>query len=243
MTSPTRTACIVQARVGSTRLPGKVLAPIGGTPVLTHVLRRCQAIEGVDEVVCATVRGPDGDPVAALAEKLNVTVFRGSEADVLARYHGAAHAVGAKIVMRVTSDCPLIDPEICAAVLRLREEEDADYAANNLPPSWPHGLDCEAFTIAALDEAFSTATDPADREHVTPWIRRNRAFHRVNLAGPGGELADQRWTLDYPEDLAFLRELHARLAGADPYPGWRDIAQLVAREPELGLINEGRKQR
>lgn len=221
-----------------------MLAPIGGTPVLVHVLRRCQAITGVDQVVCATVDGPDGDPVAALAEQLkNIVVFRGSERDVLARYHGAAHAVAADIVMRITSDCPLIDPEVCAAVLRLREEENADYATNTMPPSWPHGLDCEIFTIAALDEAYTTATDPYDREHVTPWIRRNRAFHRVNLAGPGGDFAQQRWTLDYPEDLAFLRELHARFAPTEPYPSWHDVAEFVAHAPELMLINEGRKQR
>lgn len=243
MTAAARTVCIVQARVGSTRLPGKVLAPIGGTPVLTHVLRRCRAIAGVDDVVCATVDGPDGEPVAALAKALGIAVFRGSESDVLARYHGAAHAAAADIVLRITSDCPLIDPEVCAAVLELRADAGADYAANNMPPSWPHGLDCEAFTIAALNEAYDTATDPADREHVTPWIRRNRAFRRVNLAGPGGELAGQRWTLDYPEDLDFLRELHARMAGDVPWPSWRDVAQLVAREPELMLINEGRKQR
>lgn len=237
------TACIVQARIGSTRLPGKVLAPLGNAPVLHHVLRRCQMIAGVDEVVCATVEGKDGEPVAALARKLGITVFRGPETDVLARYHGAAHAVGADIVMRVTSDCPLIDPEICAAVLRLREEKNADYATNNMPPSWPHGLDCEAFTIAALDEAAETATDPADREHVTPWIRRNRAFRRVNLPAAGGEFSEQRWTLDYPEDLAFLRAVYERVALTEPYPSWREIALLVAREPELALINEGRKQR
>jgi len=135
-----KTACIIQARLGSTRLPGKVLETLGDAPVLEHVLRRCQAIEGVDEVVCATVEGADGDAVATLADNLDIAVYRGSESDVLARYHGAAHAVGADVVMRVTSDCPLIDPEVCAAVLKLREEADADYAANNMPPSWPHGL-------------------------------------------------------------------------------------------------------
>ena len=238
-----RTACIVQARLGSTRLPGKVLEPLGDASVLEHVLRRCQAITGVDTVVCATVPGRDGDPVAALAEKLAVNVFRGSESDVLARYHGAAHAAEADIVLRVTSDCPLIDPEICAAVLRLREESDADYAANNMPPSWPHGLDCEAFTIAALDEAAETATLAEDHEHVTPWIRRNRAYHRVNLSGPGGELIEQRWTLDYPEDLAFLREIYERLPKGGPGRSWRAAAAIVSREPTLSLINEARRQR
>ncbi|HLI21451.1 MAG TPA: glycosyltransferase family protein [Stellaceae bacterium] len=243
MNSAPRTACIVQARVGSTRLPGKVLETLGHAPVLDHVLRRCRAIAGVDAVVCATVEGADGDAVAALAQKLDVTVFRGSEKDVLARYHGAAHAVDADIILRVTSDCPLIDPDVCAAVLRLRAETEADYAANNMPPSWPHGLDCEAFTIEALDEAAATATAAEDHEHVTPWIRRNRAYHRVNLPGPGGELAAQRWTLDYPEDLAFLRAVYDRLPEGTAGQSWHVAADILSREPELALINESRRQR
>jgi spore coat polysaccharide biosynthesis protein SpsF len=238
-----KTACIIQARVGSTRLPGKVLETLGDAPVLEHVLRRCQAIDGIDEVVCATVGGADGDAVAALAENLDIAVYRGPERDVLARYHGAAHAVGADVVMRVTSDCPLIDPEICAAVLKLRREAEADYAANNMPPSWPHGLDCEVFTVDALDEAAATAVAPEDHEHVTPWIRRNRAYHRVNLAGPGGEVVTQRWTLDYPEDLAFLRAVYERLPGGCAGRSWRAALAVVDREPQLALINEARRQR
>lgn len=238
-----RTACIVQARIGSTRLPGKVLEMLGEAPVLEHVLRRCQAIAGVDAVVCATVAGKDGDAVASLAENLDVAVYRGSEHDVLARYHGAAHSVGATVVLRVTSDCPLIDPEVCAEVLKLRAEAKADYAANNMPPSWPHGLDCEAFTIAALDEAAATATAAEDHEHVTPWIRRNRAYCRVNLTGPGGELATQRWTLDYPEDLAFLRAVYERLPRGGAGRSWRATAAILHREPHLALINEARRQR
>jgi glutamate-1-semialdehyde 2,1-aminomutase/spore coat polysaccharide biosynthesis protein SpsF len=238
-----RTACIVQARVGSTRLPGKVLEMLGEAPVLEHVLRRCQAIAGVDEVVCATVEGTDGDAVASLAETLDVAVYRGSERDVLARYHGAAHAVRAEVVLRVTSDCPLIDPAICADVLRLREEAKADYATNNMPPSWPHGLDCEAFTVEVLDQAAATATAAEDHEHVTPWIRRNRAFHRVNLTGPGGDLTAQRWTLDYPEDLAFLRAIYQRLPAGGAARSWRATAEILQREPQLARINEGRRQR
>lgn len=238
-----RTACIVQARIGSTRLPGKVLEMLGEASVLEHVLRRCEAIEGVDEVVCATVAGKDGDAVASLAESLDVAVYRGSERDVLARYHGAAHAVGADVVLRVTSDCPLIDPEVCAEVLKLRADAKADYAANNMPPSWPHGLDCEAFTIAALDEAATTAIAAEDHEHVTPWMRRNRAYRRVNLTGPGGDLAAQRWTLDYPEDLAFLRAVYERLPHGGAGRSWRTAADIVRREPQLALINEARRQR
>jgi spore coat polysaccharide biosynthesis protein SpsF len=242
MTTP-RTACIVQARLGSTRLPAKVLQPLGEAPVLAHVLRRCRAIAGIDDVVCATVEGADGDAVAEIASSLGALVFRGSESDVLARYHGAAHAAGAAIVMRVTSDCPLIDPEVCGAVLRLRAEHDADYAANNMPPSWPHGLDCEAFTTTALDVAMAVATDPFDREHVTPFLRRETGFRRVNLPGPGGSLLHQRWTLDYPEDLDFLRAVYRRLPSRPGFLPWRDVAELVAREPALAAINAARHQR
>ena len=238
-----RTACIIQARVGSTRLPGKVLETLGSAPVLEHVLRRCQTIDGVDIVVCATVEGKDGDAVAALAEALDFPVYRGSERDVLARYHGAAAMVGADIIMRVTSDCPLIDPAVCADVLRLRQNAGADYACNNMPPSWPHGLDCEAFTRAALDEAAATATAPEDREHVTPWIRRNPAYRHINLAGPGGEWIAQRWTLDYPEDLAFLRAIYDRLPPGPAGHSQRAVADIVRREPALTRINEARHQR
>lgn len=238
-----RTVCIIQARMGSTRLRGKVLEYMGGAPVLAHVIRRCEAIPGIDDVVCATVPGLDGDDIAELAVSLGAAVFRGPETDVLARYHGAAHVSGADVVLRITSDCPLIDPQLCAAVLRLRIDENADYAANNMPPSWPHGLDCEAFTIEALDQAMARATEPYDREHVTPWIRRNEAFRRVNLEGPGGALAIQRWTLDYPEDLVFLRAVIELLPPNSTLIGWREIAGIVDRHPDLVLINESRRQR
>jgi glutamate-1-semialdehyde 2,1-aminomutase/spore coat polysaccharide biosynthesis protein SpsF len=238
-----RTVCIIQARMGSTRLRGKVLEYLGGAPVLAHVIRRCQAIPEVDDVVCATVPGLDGDGVAELASGLGATVFRGPEHDVLARYHGAAHAARADIVLRVTSDCPLIDPELCSAVLRLRIAEDADYAANNMPPSWPHGLDCEAFTRETLDRAAAQAIEPYDREHVTPWIRRNDSLRRVNLDGPGGAFAAQRWTLDYPEDLVFLRAVAERLPPNSTHVGWRAVAGIVADDPDLTLINESRRER
>ena len=238
-----RSVCIVQARAGSTRLPRKVLATIGGKTVLAHVLGRAAAIPGIDQVVCATVAGPDGDAVAAIADALMVPVFRGSEQDVLARYHGAAHAAGAEIVLRVTSDCPLIDPAVCGDVLRLRAERGADYAANNMPPAWPHGLDCEAFTIAALDQAAALARDPYEREHVTPWIRNNERLARANLAGPGGTPATWRWTLDYPEDLAFLEALAARLPPGAAFPAWRELAAILEEAPEIVAINAARRQR
>ena len=231
-------AVIVQARMGSSRLPGKVLMPLGDRSALAQCLRRCQAIAGVDVVVCAIPEGSQDDPVAAEAERCGAVVVRGAEQDVLARYHRAAVTVGAKWIMRVTSDCPLIDPAVCGQILALLRSQPLDFVCNNLPPSWPHGLDAEAFTFAALDQAFETAADPFDREHVTPWMRRNPAFKKGNVARSGRSLADVcRWTLDYPEDYEFLQALFDLLPDVPAIPDLRRVLTLVAEHPYLAEIN------
>jgi spore coat polysaccharide biosynthesis protein SpsF len=162
---------------------------------------------------------------------------------VLDRYVKAARSVDADVIMRVTSDCPLIDPELCADVLRARAEARADYAANNFVYGYPHGLDCEIFTRAALEEAGTTAQEPYDREHVSPWMRRNPQYRRESLVGPGTAAAKWRWTLDFPEDLDFLRALHHYLPPPPAMPGFREIAAVVERVPELTEINANRAQR
>jgi spore coat polysaccharide biosynthesis protein SpsF len=233
------TAIIVQARMHSTRLPGKVLMPLAGHTVLAEVLGRCAAIPGADIVVCAIPETPADDELIAPAERAGARVVRGSLDDVLARYRRAADAVAADIVMRVTSDCPLIDPTLCGEVLALRTARGVDYAANNMPPGFPHGLDCEAFTAAALRRADDTARDPYEREHVTPWLRTDASIARAALPGPGGAAAQQRWTLDFPEDYAFLRAVFAELP-----PGatrWQDTMALVTADPALGAINAARR--
>lgn len=231
-----RTAAIVQARWGSTRLPGKVLEAIGTRTVLAHVLDRARRTPCVDVVVCAVPQGVESDPVAEEALRCGVVVFRGSETDVLERYLGAARQVGADIVLRVTSDCPLIDQEVCGAVLSLRAESSSEYAANNMPASFPHGLDCEAFTVAALAEAARTTAEPPDREHVTPWLRRAAHFKRVNLSAGEASFVDQRWTLDFPEDLSFLRTVHDECPELFAGP-WRQLAEKLRDSPWLTAIN------
>ncbi|MBL6933362.1 MAG: glycosyltransferase family protein [Rhodospirillales bacterium] len=206
-----KTVAIVQARMGSSRLPGKVLMNLAGRTVLSHVLERCQAIDGVDSVCCAIPQGVDNDPVADEAEVAGAIVFRGSENDVLDRYYKAALALGADVVLRVTSDCPLIDPAVCADVLRLRQEEKADFATNNMPPSWPHGLDCEVFTFEWLTRAADEATQQEAREHVGPYVRNHAEARKVNLASPDASLAGHRWTLDTADDFEILTGLFARL--------------------------------
>ncbi|MBV9862951.1 MAG: NTP transferase domain-containing protein [Alphaproteobacteria bacterium] len=235
------TACIVQARMGSTRLPGKVLRRLGDDTVLRHVLRRCAAIPGVDVVVCATVVGADGERVAAEALRSGALVFRGDEADVLGRYLGAAEMVDATRIMRVTSDCPLIDPVLCGRVLALcGGANGADFATNNMPPSWPHGLDCEAFTRDLLEAAAATAEASYDREHVSPWMQQAAGVRRANLAGPGGELTQHRWTLDYPEDFAFFAALFPLLPPPPALPGMEQVLDVLAMHPGLSRLNQHR---
>src|SRR5262249_45349057 len=146
----------------------------------------------------------------------------------------------ANVVLRVTSDCPLIDPEICGAVLRLRRDERADYAANNMPRSFPHGLDCEVFTFGALNEAHHLAGDAYDREHVTPWLLRAPNLRRANLSSGRAELGRLRWTLDYPEDLDFFRAVFAAL----PHRSRAcldEVLSVLSEHPEIAEINRHRQ--
>jgi spore coat polysaccharide biosynthesis protein SpsF len=168
------TAILVQARTGSTRLPGKVLKSIGSRTVLEEVIGRCLRVRGVD-VVAASIPDQERDDVLVpVAERAGAVVTRGSEVDVLDRYVKSAKSVNADIIVRITSDCPLIDPEIVGALLELRARENADYASNDREPSYPVGLDCEAFTMEALLEADKNTTKGSEREHVTPRIHSCR---------------------------------------------------------------------
>lgn len=231
-----RTVCIVQARLSSTRLPGKVLLDLGGRTVLSHVLERCRHIPGVAQVVCAVPDLTEDDPVAQEAERLGFSVARGPRDDVLARYTLAARQSDATTIMRVTSDCPLIDPAVCGQVLAALTD-GIDYACNNMPPGFPHGLDAEAMSREWLERAYAEATAPAHREHVTPYIRTHPDSRKATVEGPGAPFATWRWTLDYPEDMTFLRALHPYIpVGPDGF-GWETVADCVQRHPELVTIN------
>ncbi|PWE17567.1 hypothetical protein DDZ18_07805 [Marinicauda salina] len=230
-------AVIVQARIGSSRLPGKVLEALGAKTALARCLDRCAAIPGADLVVCAVPDTAENDAVAAEAGRAGYAVVRGSETDVLARYADAARAVAAETVMRVTSDCPLIDPAVCGAVIDLLAETGADYACNNMPPRFPHGLDCEAFPAARLFEAEAEAAEPYEREHVTPWLRARSDVKKAALVGPGGGLERLRWTLDRPEDLAFFRAVFDALGESAATATTEELAALCQAVPDLPAIN------
>ena len=232
-------AVIVQARMTSTRLPGKVLLPLGDKTVLDHVLERCRAIRNADVVCCAIPEGAQSAPLLDVIERSGAVVFQGSEADVLDRYYQAARSVGADFILRVTSDCPMADPEIGARVLDLVSGGGADFACNNMPPSWPHGLDCEAVTFAWLERAAHEAAKQFEREHVMPWIRNHPEVIKANLVGPANGIQDNRWTIDDASDYAFLKAMWDRLpAGAAGWPYEVPLA-IVADEPSLATINAG----
>jgi glutamate-1-semialdehyde 2,1-aminomutase/spore coat polysaccharide biosynthesis protein SpsF len=242
------TVAIIQARMGSTRLPGKVLAELGDRPVLAWVVRAAAAIAGVDRVIVATSVRSDDDRVASWCADADVACFRGSEDDVLDRFLQAARSFRADVVLRITGDCPLLDPQVCGEIVRLLGGSRADYASNVCPPTWPDGLDCEAMTRRALEAAAEAACLPAHREHVTLYLRNNRHRFRVrNLRCPFPDLAGHRWTLDTPEDLQFLRAVVGR-AGPERPPSYLEVLRVLDQNPELvgtngpGKVNEERRR-
>jgi len=233
-------AVIVQARMGSSRCPGKVMMDLGGEPFLKRCLDRCDRIPGTDFVVVAVPDLPQDDPVAKAADSWGYAVVRGSETDVLARYAKAAREVHADAVMRVTSDCPMIDPEICGETIRFWQQSGADYGCNNMPPGFPHGLDCEVFDADALFAAEELAVLPYEREHVTPWIRTNAKMKRSSIQGPGGGMEKLRWTLDYPEDVEMFRAIYEEMGDAAPFASAADYLALCLRRPDIPALNQNR---
>jgi spore coat polysaccharide biosynthesis protein SpsF len=238
-----RTVAVVQARMGSSRLPGKVLQSLGDQPLLALVLERVGRIAGVDEIAVATSTLAADDPVADLALQLGVRVVRGSEQDVLDRYATAATELGADLVVRITADCPLVDPEVVARLLALRTAEDLDYAAvltGAVPANgrrrFPDGLDAEVLRASVLSQAAQEATSAYDREHVTPFVKARPERFRIGYLEADQDLGDERWTVDQADDLAFVRALATRLP--DPVAaGLSDILAVLAAEPELRALN------
>jgi glutamate-1-semialdehyde 2,1-aminomutase len=237
-----KTVAIIQARMGSTRLAGKVLTDLAGKPVLAWVVSAARAALGVDEVWVATSTVAADDAIVAWCEKNKVNVYRGSEADVLDRYVRAGKVSGAGIVVRLTADCPLLDPVVIAQTIHLRGMTGVDYASNVDPPTWPDGLDCEVVAAKALMVAHAEAKRPSDREHVTPFVRRNRArFPAETLVAPLPGLAKERWTLDTAADLAFLSAVAERLPAGRP-PSHLEVLAVLDREPRLRKINGGEER-
>jgi spore coat polysaccharide biosynthesis protein SpsF len=241
LTRSPRALAVVQARMSSTRLPGKTLADIGSEPLLSLLVSRLRRAGRLDRTLIATSGEPEDDPIAALADRLGVDVHRGPRDDVLTRF---AEAIGTYrgTVVRITGDCPLIDPGVVDAVIDLLEgTPGCEYASNVEPRTYPDGLDVEAFPAEALLTVAAEAGEVADREHVTSAIRRDP--ERWPPAGLTGDrdLAELRWTVDTESDLDFIREVVRRLGERRYEAGLEEIHDAILAEPSLADFGGARR--
>lgn len=237
-------AAVVQARMGSTRLPGKTLADIGGRPMLGRLVDRARLIPGVEQVVIATTDRPADQAILDFAEAEGLPASAGSEQDVLDRIYRAASRFGVSVIVRVTPDCPMLDPEVSGRVLAEfgRRAGTVDYVSNVHPPTFPDGLDTEVFSRETLEAAWQEARLPSDREHVTPYIwRRPDRFRLANVAN-SRDLSALRWTVDTAADLDFARTVYAALEAEGGVFRMDRVLRLLESRPGLGLLNAGQRR-
>jgi len=240
MSKKTPVVAVVQARMSSTRFPGKTMEPVLGKPMLARMMERLGRATRVDKIVVATSEDPSDDPVAGLCGQIGIDCFRGDLSDVLGRYYHAAAAYDPDYVVRVTGDCPLIDPEIVDTVVRTCLEGGYDYAANSLQRTMPHGVDAEAFRFSCLEEAALEATLAIEREHVTPFIRSRPDRYRLFGVEGAKDLSEYRLTVDWPEDLELVRAVYAALYPGNPEFTTGDIVALLDAQPDMRAINAHR---
>jgi glutamate-1-semialdehyde 2,1-aminomutase len=226
---------IVQARMGSTRLPRKVMRPIDGVPLIELLLHRLRRSARITDVVLATSDTPRDEPLAEFVRGLGIPVFQGSERDVLDRFASAARSFDPDAVVRITGDCPLIDAEVVDLVIDHFLASGADYCSNVEPPTYPDGLDAEVFSGAALQRAALEATTPAEREHVTPYLRESGRFKTASVRNDE-DFSGERWTVDEAADLDVATAVF-RHFGQNRDFGWRDVIALRDSQPELFQIN------
>ncbi|WP_035289864.1 glycosyltransferase family protein [Clostridium sp. KNHs214] len=241
-----RVVCIMQARTGSTRLPGKVLKNICGKTVLEHDVERLRKIRNIDEIVIATTDKENDNKIVEEALRLKVKYFRGSEDDVLSRYYYAAKKYKADVVVRVTSDCPLIDYEVSEKIIQyyLDNNDKYDYVSNTIKRTYPRGLDTEVFSFRTLEKAFNESKLQRDREHVTPYIWDNSNIFKLYYYKNDIDYSELRWTLDTEEDFQLINKIYDLL-----YPHmisefrFKDILDLYNDYPELKSINANIEQK
>jgi spore coat polysaccharide biosynthesis protein SpsF len=233
---------ILQARTGSSRLPGKVLMDLLGLPMLARQVERLRRAEHLGRLVIATSDAPADDALQSLAMKIGVECVRGPLDDVLRRYAIAAEKFPSDHVVRVTGDCPLADPDVFDLVVARHLETGADYTSNTIPPTYPDGLDVEVVKAPLLMEADRLADRPSEREHVTMYFKNRPARFRLQNVVADTDLSAQRWTVDEPQDFRFVEAVYARLYPVDPAFGWNDVRALLDREPGIANLNAGQER-
>jgi spore coat polysaccharide biosynthesis protein SpsF len=232
--------CIIQARMGSSRLPGKVLKEICGQPMLYWVVTRAQRSKMIDQVMVATTFDHADDPIVEFCNQNHFKCFRGDEFDVLDRYYQAAKSSNADIIVRLTADCPLIDARLIDLTIEKLWDSESDFSANRLPPpykrTYPIGLDVEVVTMPALENAWKHAKEKYEREHVLPYIYNPANGFKIMIFDHEEDLGWMRWTVDTPADLEFIRQVMDHLDCAIDF-GWLDVLKVVNNHPELLEIN------
>jgi len=231
-----KASVIIQARMGATRLPNKVLMLLSGKPVLEHVIRRCQQAQLVGRVIVATTTDPKDKAIEELVSGLKISVFRGAVNDVLDRYYQAARLFELQHIVRITADCPMIDPEVIDRVVGEYFETGADYTANILEPTYPDGEDVEVFNFDVLHRAWQEARMLSEREHVTPYMIKSEIFKKMNVAHDR-DLSQHRWTLDELRDYEKLSAIFDALYEKDVFFHMNDVLRFLAEHPEVDGTN------
>ncbi|MDZ8135045.1 MAG: glycosyltransferase family protein [Nostoc sp. DedQUE04] len=232
-----KTVIIVQARMTSTRLPEKVLKKVLDKPLLEYQIERLKRVKLIDEIVIATTNNSTDLPIIELCDRLSIPYFRGSEEDVLARYYGAAKEHQADVVVRVTSDCPLIDPQVIDKVIQFYINYEYDYVSNSLERSYPRGMDTEVFSFLALHQAFVEATAQPDREHVTPFIYMHPERYRLAQVVYSENESSHRWTVDTADDFELIKRIIEALYPEIPKFTLEDCLDLLRKYPDWSRIN------
>jgi spore coat polysaccharide biosynthesis protein SpsF len=237
-----KVVAIIQARMGSSRLPGKVLRDIHGKPMLVWVVERARKAATLSEVAVATTIDQSDDMLEQVCANLGIPCLRGSVYDVLDRYYQAARQCEADVIVRLTADCPLIDPALIDLVVTRFLEEKVDFAANRLPPpyqrTYPIGLDVEVVSLSAVERAWKEAKEKHEREHVLPYLYDTPGRFKILVVDYERNLGKYRWTVDTQPDLRFIQEIFALLSDRENF-SWLDVLKIVEDNPQLAVINAG----
>ncbi len=234
-----KTVAILQARMSSSRLPGKVMLDLLGKPLILRQIERVRGARRMEELVLATSEDPSDDALATFCEEEKVGCFRGSLEDVLDRFYRAAQSRRPDYVVRLTGDCPLADPAVIDEVIAFCQDGGYDYASNTIEPTYPDGLDVEVFKYSALESAWREAKLPSEREHVTPFIYKHGERFKIGSLKSNVDMSGMRWTVDVADDYSFVKKIFEELYPKNNGFGMKEVIDLLSVHPEWSGMNDG----
>ncbi|MGY5142936.1 MAG: cytidylyltransferase domain-containing protein [Candidatus Nitrosopumilus sp. bin_32a] len=232
----TKSTIIIQARTGSSRLPKKVLSKIQSKPMIWHVINRVKKVKNVEQIILATSTNVSDKPLVKIAEQENILAFTGNPTDVLDRYYQASLKFNANPIIRITGDCPLIDPKLISKMLDFFQHHKFDFLSNNLNPTYPDGLDASIFSFNALEQAWKKANLQSEREHVVPYITKHKNIFKIFSYENSKNLSNYRWTVDEKNDLTFVRKIYHLMKPKNIFYT-NDVLKIIRQNPALLTIN------